>query len=86
MFSWFFTPCSNGFLSKSAQKLYITQPTLSNRIHSLEKDLNATLFLRKKGMREMQLTDIGHQFVPIAEKWQDLWKERNALPGRKQKV
>ena len=27
-----------------------------------------------------------HIFVPIAEKWQDLWKERNALPGRKQKV
>ena len=65
--------------------MYITQPTLSNHIHSLEKDLNATLFLRKKGMREVQLADIGHQFVPIAEKWQDLWKEGKRIAGQKAK-
>lgn len=46
--------------TKAAKELYITQPTLSNSISSLEKELGIPLF--EKDGRNVKLTRYGHEF------------------------
>src|SRR5438067_12260343 len=55
-----------GSVSRAAEALFVTQPTLTARLHSLEKELGHRLFVRtRNGMR---LSDAGHAFVPYAER------------------
>ena len=35
-----------GSFSKAAEKLFISQPSLTNAIHELEKEMNITIFNR----------------------------------------
>lgn len=65
--------------SDAAQKLFISQSTLSGRIQSLEKDLKAPLFNRGKGIRNISLTPQGQTFLPIAQKYEALWKETEKI-------
>ena len=73
---------SSSSLSKAAENLFITQPTLSHRLTSLEKELDTQLVLRQKGVRNIQLTESGKRFVPIAKKWQLLWEETKNINSR----
>ena len=68
-----------GSFVKAAEQLFITQPTLSHRIQSLEKELGSQLLMRSKGQRRVELTEAGHRFVLIAEKWVQLWHESKQL-------
>lgn len=68
-----------GSLSKAAQQLYITQPALSYRIQTLEKELGYQLLMRSKGQRQVELTTAGREFVMIAEKWKLLWEDSKAI-------
>ncbi len=68
-----------GSFVKAAEQLFITQPTLSHRIQSLEKELGSQLLVRSKGQRRVELTEAGHRFVLIAEKWVQLWHESKQL-------
>lgn len=53
-----------GSLQKAAAELYITQPTITSRIQSLEKELNCTLFVRNKN--GAALTEDGNTLLPYA--------------------
>jgi DNA-binding transcriptional LysR family regulator len=55
-----------GSVSRAAEALFITQPTLTARLHSLERVLGTSLFLRTP--HGMRLTDAGHAWVPYAER------------------
>src|SRR2546426_7131942 len=45
--------------------MFVTQPTLTARVHALERELGEPLFARTRpGMR---LTDAGRAFLPYAE-------------------
>ena len=55
-----------GSVSRAAEALFITQPTLTARLHGLERELGARLFLRTP--RGMRLTDAGRAWVPFAER------------------
>lgn len=66
--------------SLAAEKLYISQPTLSNRLRSLEEKLGYPLINRKKGGHYLTLTDAGKNFIPIARKTQQLWMDAQAIP------
>lgn len=66
-------------LSKAASSLYMSQSTLSHRLSTLEKELNASLFTRHKGRRTLDLTPFGHDFIHIAERWTALWAETQEL-------
>lgn len=69
-----------GSMTKAANRLYITQPTISHRIESLEEELGCPLLERRKGVRQIELTPQGKAFVPQARKWQTLLLEtRHAL-------
>lgn len=50
--------------SKAAEKLYLTQPTVSNNIQKLEKELNTTLLDRKS--KTITLTETGKTFYTYA--------------------
>jgi DNA-binding transcriptional LysR family regulator len=55
-----------GNLSRAAEAIFITQPTLTARLHALERELGEPLFARTR--RGMRLTDAGRAFVPYAER------------------
>ena len=55
-----------GSVSRAAEALFITQPTLTARLHSLEKELRIALFVRTP--HGMRLTDAGRAWVPYAER------------------
>lgn len=48
-------------LSKAAERLYLTQPALSQRLKALEDELGMPLFIRDKG--GMALTNAGHVYI-----------------------
>lgn len=64
-----------GTFSKAAEHLYMTQPTVSWYINSLERELGHQLFCRKRGQKGAILTDAGQIFYPQAIKWEALWNE-----------
>lgn len=55
-----------GSVSRAAERLYVTQPTLTARLHSLERDVGGRLFVRTR--HGMRLTDAGRAFIPYAER------------------
>jgi DNA-binding transcriptional LysR family regulator len=55
-----------GNVSRAAEAMFVTQPTLTARIHSLERELGEPLFARTR--RGMRLTDAGRAFLPYAER------------------
>lgn len=68
-----------GSISAAANSLYITQPALSRRISTLEEELGYTLFLRNKGVRNIELTPEGKLFIVLAQKWKSLFLESKGL-------
>lgn len=55
-----------GSMSRAAEEMFLTQPSLTARIAALEKEIGAQLFVRtKQGMR---LTEAGREFMPYAER------------------
>lgn len=54
---YFLTVAQLGNITKAAEVLHITQPTLSRQIMDLEEEIGATLLIR--GRREVTLTDSG---------------------------
>jgi len=55
-----------GNVSRAAEAMFLTQPTLTARLHALEKELGEPLFARTR--RGMRLTDAGRAFLPYAER------------------
>lgn len=75
----FLTIASSPSLSKAAENLFVSQPALSHRLSALEEELGTELVIRRKGSRTLELTDAGHRFVPIAQKWEQLWIETGKI-------
>ena len=59
-----------GSFSKAARELYLTQPTISVHISSLEKELNVRLFVRNT--KEVSLSDNGKDLYKYAKQMVDL--------------
>lgn len=66
-------------ITKTAENLFLSQPTVSHRLKSLEEKLNMQLVIRKKGHKSVEFTSKGEEFIPIAERWMYLWKETQVL-------
>ena len=71
----FLNICRYKTISKAAEVLCITQPSLSTRLKTLEKELGGNLFNRKKGNREMTLTASGKKFYELALEYETLTKQ-----------
>ena len=70
--------------SKAAEKLFLTQPTISNHIHNLEKELGTSLFNRTN--KNISLTNAGEILfkyaVSILNKRDHAFFSLNAYKGR----
>jgi DNA-binding transcriptional LysR family regulator len=67
---------------RAAARLYISQPSLSNQIHGLERTLGTKLFVRTS--RQVELTDAGRALLeeaPVALAALDRAAERARLTG-----
>ncbi|NJE35283.1 LysR family transcriptional regulator [Megasphaera sp. SW808] len=54
---YFLVVANEGNITRAAEKLYITQPTLSRQMNQLEEEAGAPLF--KRPMRRVELTEEG---------------------------
>ena len=59
-----------GSFSRAAKELYLTQPTISAHIASLEKELNVRLFIRNT--KEVSLSEDGKELYKYAKPMMDL--------------
>ena len=71
----------NETISKAASMLFVSQPVLTRRLQSLEKELNVQLFSRSPVYLKMKLTSAGQLFIPIAAHWLALWKDTCQISG-----
>ena len=62
----FLEAAERGSFRRAAEALYLTQPSLSARIHALEEELGVLLFHRMG--RGVRLTEMGRAFLPFAER------------------
>ena len=73
--------CRCKSISKAAEKLFISQSSLSTKIRILERKLGYSLFIRGKGSRSVMLTDKGEKFLGLAVKnvgFRPGWRKREA--------
>lgn len=71
-----------GNISRTAEATFVNQPTLTARLHALERELGEQLFVRSR--RGMRLTDAGRAFLPFAERaLRELRSGREAVHGNK---
>src|ERR1700716_4352625 len=63
---YFVTVVREGTFTKAAERLFITQPSLSEQIRKLETELGSPLFQRLG--RRLTLTDAGEALLPHAQK------------------
>lgn len=66
-------------ITKTAEGLFVSQPTVSHRLKLLEEELDVPLLIRKKGYKKVELTPKGEEFIPIAQRWLSLMKETMLL-------
>lgn len=81
----FIAVCKYNSFSMAAEKLFMTQPTISWLIQSLEKEWGKTLFTRGKGVRQVSLTQAGQKFYSQAERFLQLWEETEAMLSDQQR-
>lgn len=62
----FLAICRFKSITRAAEELFVCQSSLSVRLKNLESELGTELFLRKKGQREIILTQSGKDFYEIA--------------------
>ena len=67
----FLLTAKEGNLTRTAEKIFITQSALTQSIHRLEKDLHTKLFIQKG--KQLQLTPDGKALVTIGERIIQLW-------------
>lgn len=73
-------------ITKTAENMFLSQSTISNRLKHLEDELGYQLLQRAKGQRLIQLTSYGKEFIPIAERWKNLFEEMVLLKEKNNQV
>ncbi|WP_419392967.1 LysR family transcriptional regulator [Cytobacillus praedii] len=75
-FSWintFLVAAKTGNFRRTAEFLYISQPSVTVHIQNLEKELGVQLFEREG--RKMKLTEEGRRYIPHAEKLMEIYQK-----------
>lgn len=84
LLKYFLTVVQEGNITNAAERLHITQPTLSRQLMQLEEELGAVLYIR--GKRKITLTQAGlllkrraEEIVALTEKTEQEFKEQVGL-------
>ena len=64
-----------GSISAAASNTYTSQSYLSHKLLTLEQELNATLITRGKGIRKIELTTHGVEFLRLVNQYHATWNE-----------
>src|ERR1700722_5881151 len=72
----FLLVAQEGNLTRTAEKIFITQSALTQSIHRLEKDLQTKLFIQKG--KQLQLTPDGKALITIGARTVLLWGDATA--------
>lgn len=80
--SLFLAVVRNGNFNAAASENRLTQSTLSKRIKKLEEELGFSLFKRRKGIKNVELSSSGVEFVSYAQRFQGLFKDVDALRAK----
>ncbi|MBQ7154481.1 MAG: LysR family transcriptional regulator [Synergistaceae bacterium] len=68
-----------GTITSASNFLHVSQSTVSSRIQMLEDELGATLLVRHKGHRNIELTPHGQAFLPLASQWSSVFRDSRNL-------
>ena len=82
----FLTIVETNSIVRASELLFLSQPTVSYRLKSLENELGFPLLERSKGLRNVELTQKGKAFVPIALSWMQLWQDIQRLTAAETKI
>ena len=82
----FLTIVNTKSITRTADLLFLSQPTVSHRLNSLENELGFPLVIRNKGHKQVELTPKGMDFVVLAERWMSLWKETLTLQHNQERM
>lgn len=80
-FDTFVAIIETGSLARAAEKLHVSQSTVTTRLQALEAELRAQLLVRTKA--GVELTEAGRRFLPHAQTMLELWRQASedvALP------
>ena len=77
--SLFLAVVRNGNFNAAASENHLTQSTLSKRIKKLEEELGFSLFKRRKGVKNVELSSSGIEFVSYAQRFQGLFRDLDNL-------
>ncbi|MCI8514998.1 MAG: LysR family transcriptional regulator [Lachnospiraceae bacterium] len=75
----FFAILEHPTMTAAARSLFLSQPSLSARLQTLETEVGVTLFSRGKGQRRLELTAEGRRFLPLARRFRNLFQETAAF-------
>ncbi|MGD6742578.1 LysR family transcriptional regulator [Streptomyces sp. BH106] len=79
----FLAVVDHGGLGRAAERLYLSQPTVSGSIKALERELKVELFHRTA--RRLVPTSAGHQLVPLARRvLDDVVAVQDAMRGARE--
>ena len=79
----FLAICRCGNMTRAAENLYISQPSLSSRLKTLEREVGQALFYRHKGGRETVLTPKGEEFYRLAVEYEGVLERMQGLCAAK---
>ncbi len=65
--------------ASAARHLYISQAACSQRVLNLENELGYQLFYRQKGVKQVELTNEGERFIPIANRFLNVFEQASEL-------
>ncbi len=71
--TYFLTIADEGYLTRAAEKLHVTQPTLSQFLTKLEREIGAPLFYRRN-MIGLELTPVGQLYYNGARRIDEIWQ------------
>lgn len=66
-------------ITKTSEILHLAQSTVSHRLKTLEEDIGFVLIDRKRGQKNIRLTQKGQEFISIAQRWNTLIQETHSL-------
>lgn len=75
----------SGNITNAAERLYISQSTISQRIKALETRLDVTLLTRQKGIKIVKLTQEGEDFYTLAMKMEALNTDAKMIKEKRYK-
>ena len=81
----FLTVIRSGSITGAAERLFISQSTISQRIKSLENKLEVNLLTRGKGIKNVELTQSGEEFYALALKMESIIGEAKMLKEKRYK-